>query len=339
MRILTRHSAAHLTALCLAALAALLSASGCASPPPATTDVLPNEAFQTSTKRLRFTSEDALAKFEAEEDPVYRLGPGDKIVVGVWDRPELSGEHRVGPDGRITLPVTGTLKVAEMTRDEAAAKIKKKLASAYVNLAVTVRVDEYVSNRILVLGRVENPGIIEFQTRPTLLEALSRAGCLPLLRKEQLLTRCAIIRGRSKVAWIDVSQLLIGGNLSLNLRLMPNDLIYIPDSSDTSVYVLGQVKNPGVYRYTPEMTFMDALGQAGGLTEDAVQFQVYLIRPSEKMNVAVDIREFLKPRPNVNVQLREGDILYVPKSGIAKVGYVLQQLSPLNWFMLITAFR
>ncbi|MEZ5584694.1 MAG: SLBB domain-containing protein [Candidatus Competibacteraceae bacterium] len=49
---------------------------------------------------------------------------------------------------------------------------------------------------MIVLGRVENPGVLRFDTPPTLLEALAQAGGLPLLlRKEQLLTRCAVIRG------------------------------------------------------------------------------------------------------------------------------------------------
>ena len=297
--------------------------------------MLPNEAFRAYTKSQQYTSAEILAEFEEDEDAVYHLGAGDQIAVSVWDRPELSGLHRVGPDGRITLPVTGTVKVAGFTRMEAAKAITSNLARAYTNLAVTVRVEQYVSNRILVVGRVENPGIIEFNTRPTLLEALARAGALPLLRPEQLLTRCAVLRGRDKIAWINVSDLLVGGNLNLNLRLKPNDVVYIPDSTDTSVYVLGQVLRPGVYRHTPEMTFMDALAQAGGLTEDAVPWTIYLVRPSEHMNVKVDLKEFLKPKRGINVQLKEGDILYVPRSDIRKVGYVLQQLSPLNWFLFI----
>ena len=76
-----------------------------------------------------------------------------------------------------------------------------------------------------------------------------------------MLTRCAVIRNK-KILWVDLKRLL-NGDLSLNIRLKRNDTVYVPDAYDTSVYVLGEVNKPGVYRLTPKMSFLDALGQAG----------------------------------------------------------------------------
>ena len=54
------------------------------------------------------------------------LGPGDEIAVSVAGRPELSGSHIVGPDGRITLPVVGTVVVGEKSRDDAAQAVSTR---------------------------------------------------------------------------------------------------------------------------------------------------------------------------------------------------------------------
>lgn len=53
----------------------------------------------------------------------------------------------MGPDGSITLPLVGTLRVAGLLREEAASAIKEALSLYYANPIVTVRVDDYVSNR------------------------------------------------------------------------------------------------------------------------------------------------------------------------------------------------
>ena len=106
---------------------------------------------------------------------------------------------------------------------------------------------------------------------PTLLEALARAGGLPILDKQQLLTRCAVIRGRDRIAWVDLKGVLSGLG-SVAEFASPAARSYLrPGLDDTPVYVLGEVKKPGAYRLTPEMSLLDALSQAGGPTKMRLQ--------------------------------------------------------------------
>jgi polysaccharide export outer membrane protein len=205
---------------------------------------------------------------------------------------------------------------------------------------VTVGVEAYTGNRVLLLGRVENPGIVQFDTQPTLLEALARAGALPVLDKQATLRRCAILRGRDKILWIDLQRLLNVGDLSLNVRLRPNDLVYIPDSDETLVYVLGEVNKPGAYRLTPEMSFLDALAQAGGPTKDGDHDTIQLVRPSDRSQRVLRMEDdIVGGNPEANVAMNEGDVIYVPRRGLAKIGYALQQLSPFSTLLLFaTAF-
>lgn len=282
------------------------------------------------------TPTELLREFDAPAENDYRLGAGDEIHIDVWGRNELSGKHVVGPDGKITLPYAGSLKVADLTRDQVEAAALNAWQDLYENLKVTVGVDHYLGNQIYVLGRVATPGAIRFERQPTLLEAISRAGSLPVtgsLTDRSPLTRCIVFRGTDKVAWIDLRGLLNGSDLALNIHLQRDDTLYIPDGDDQLVYVMGEVLRPGAVRITQNMTFMAALAQAGGPTKDAGS-KIHLIRHSTGTDLEITMNQIVHKGPDPDVTLENGDILYVGRSGIAKVGYVMMQLSPATSYLL-----
>ncbi len=316
----------------------VLALAGCAAPEVAPPDLQPRvqaapATFELPERKATFSNAEAIALFESQVPSQYLLGAGDKITVIVAGRADLSGQHTLGPDGNITLPFAGTINMLDLTRDQATERIKQALLRFYLEVYITVRIDEYTSNRIIVLGRVENPGIIPFENNPSLIEVLSRAGGFPILRPEQVLTRCAVIRG-NQILWMDLKRLL-NGDLSLNIRLKRGDVIYVPDAYDTSVYVLGEVRRPGVYRLTPQMSFLDALGQAGGPTVDANTDDIRVIRLGQNLSKTVGLDTLLTPDIRLNVALEEGDIVYVPQSGIAKVGYWISKINPLGVLLSI----
>jgi polysaccharide export outer membrane protein len=309
-------------------LAALLlgacSGAELAPVPRETERFLPN----ARSNQISFPERAELAKLEAPSDLPFRLGAGDQLKLTVWGRPELSSNFLLGPDGVISIPLAGHVRLAELTRGEAEAAIARALRHYYAAPAVTLSVEQYVSNRITVLGRVQNPGLLHFDGQATLLEALARAGALPVIDKQATLTRCAIFRGRERVIWVDLKHLLARGDPAYNIRLRPNDLVYIPDSNDTSVYVLGAVFKPGAYRLTPDMSVLDALAQAGGPNEDGALPEMMLYRASQNASERIPLGALVGAGRNRNFALEEGDMIYVPKSGIANVGYTLRQLLP-----------
>ncbi len=294
---------------------------------------IPAEMASPAGPPRPFTAGEALKEFDAEPDPSYRLGEGDALTIQVWDRPELSGSQFVGPDGVITVPVAGPLRVSGMTREEATKAVRESLGRFYAGVTVTLRVDQYASNRVMILGRVARPGLIQFDRPPTLLEAVARAGGL-VQEPRQVLTHCAVVRGRDRVAWLDLRRLLEEGDLALNLRLKPNDFIYVPDWEDLPVYVLGQVARPGPYRWSPGMSFMDALAQAGGPTRDAAPSQIVLIRPGEGVRATISLDALMAPEAALNLALKRGDILYVPTNGLADFGYIVEKMNPFSWVFI-----
>ena len=132
--------------------------------------------------------------------------------------------------------------------------------------------------------------MLTFAGDPTLLEALAKAGAAPGKDDQSgMPTRCAIIRGRDRMMWVDLRPLSKGSDLSLNIPLQRNDLVFVPDPDDELVYVMGQVKNPGPYPLTANMSFLEALARAGGPNDNAQQGKIVLARPSKNTEQVIDL--------------------------------------------------
>lgn len=284
------------------------------------------KSVEKSTAAPLLAKED-LALLEESVNPVYRIGSGDVLKLNVFGRAEVSGTHTVGPDGKITVPIMGDVFLNDLTRDDALALIDKRLHEFFSQPLVTLAIDQYTSNQVTVLGRVERAGMQKFAHPPTLVEVLASAGAMPILDKQATLTRCAIMRGRDKLIWVDLKSLL-NGDPGFNIRMKKGDIVFIPDSSDTSVYVLGAVPKPGSYRLTPRMTVLDVLAQAGGPNEDAAPQQIGVYRAGAKQVEIIAFADLLDVTRRVNYALEDGDVVFIPKSNLAEMGYVMRQLSP-----------
>jgi polysaccharide biosynthesis/export protein len=311
---------------------------GCATEavprPPSNAQELHN-SYQDD--RLSSASAKAISQFDDITQTRYTIGPGDKVNVTVWARPELSGSHVVGPDGDIQIPFVGSVRVAELTPDQAGVKLSGVLSEYYVGAYATITMLSYSGNSVTVLGHVAHPGLLVFNDNPTLLEVLARAGTPTTESKATEVQRCAVFRGNDRALWLDLRPLYRGDDSALNLRMRRDDMVYVPQRSEQLIYVMGQVTKPGAYELTPNMSFLDALAQAGGPSDNAKPSQIVFARPRENIQQIIDFKNFIGGNGEANYTLKEGDIIYVPKSGIAKVGYVLQQLSPLTSSLLFGA--
>jgi polysaccharide export outer membrane protein len=285
----------------------------------------------------------ALRAFEPAATEEYLLGRGDEISLDFGSRTELNGKRIVGPDGRITLPMAGSVQVADKSREEAAAAILAALAPYYTHLAVTVGVEKYTSNRVLVLGAVQHPGIITFDTPPTLLEVITRGGVLgggsdSLAKLPPIPERCAIYRGSDKVLWVDLKALLNSGNALADIRLRRDDVVYVPSLQDRTVSILGHVNHPGSVQLDSTSTLAKLIAESGGISEDAGSNpKIRIISPKTGTTRIIAFKSILQPGP-VDLTLNPGDIIFVPQTGFDKFSYVLTKLSPLVSFFTAFAY-
>ncbi len=320
--------------LLLLALVMLCGATSCRMADP--DDQKKNPLWQTFTTEPRkindrfATVEEVLAMSETVPEQ-YRLGAGDKLDVRVWNRDDISTRDIVvAPDGTIAVPRIGIVNVKGRTVDEVVAEVSKRLSEYYDSPEVTIQISEYANNKAFVLGRVANPGIVKFTGEGTLLEALALAGGLPVIEKEAFLTKCAIIRGKNQIFWIDLRELL-NGNIALNAKIRNNDVIFIPESEDELVYVMGEVEKPAAHRLKSQITLMDAIMLSGGPTRNATLRHVYVVRQTPEGGVVrkVNVRHMVETADfTTNFLLQDNDVVYVAESDIAAFNYMIEQISP-----------
>ncbi|GJM21598.1 MAG: polysaccharide export protein Wza [Planctomycetota bacterium] len=267
---------------------------------------------------------------EDDERYVYKLGPGDVLDLVIWGDDAISGNYRIGPDGDITVPLFGSLSLAGKTRDEAGRYVEEVLGESYLDPHATIVVKEFNNNNVFLLGAFQWPGEYKLENQATLLQALSLAkGFL----KEADRSALTITRGEDTAMRINLDDLLLRGNRSLNVKLKPGDVIFLPENTTRLVYVMGEVKNPGVVPVGDGLDLLEALAMSGSLTEDSVASEVRIIRPlpggKQVRVITVDVESIYREGAYVaNIPLSADDVIYVPTKGIAQLNYVLRQFTP-----------
>lgn len=294
--------------------------------------------------KVRFASEAEIETFSNAGPKEYLIGPGDVLSVTVRDRPDVSLlETTVSPDGFMVMPRLGMIKVQGKTVGWLMEHIQSGLAAYYERPDVAVHVREFNNNKVFVLGRVDKPGVVHFQGTGTLLEAISMAGGMSTVAQNSFLSQAVIFRGKEMVIWVDLKALLNQGNMALNAKLQNNDLIFIPESHDELVYVMGEVKNPGAVKLTSELSVLDLIMTAGGMTEHALANKVYLIRYKDGRSYVQQIRvdRFLASGDlRQDFTLQDGDIVYVSCKPLHQINYVITELSPaMTYLDLASSFR
>lgn len=106
----------------------------------------------------------------------YLIGAGDLLEVVVWKNADLSGEFRVRPDGKFSMPLIGDIIAAGKTTDAINMQIQTKLQLFIESPYVSTIIRETASNRVFVLGEVNAPGAYPIQGTLTVLQALALAG-------------------------------------------------------------------------------------------------------------------------------------------------------------------
>lgn len=160
----------------------------------------------------------------AAVDPnAYKIGAEDILEVRVWREAELSGQVRVRPDGKITLPLVGDVQAAGLTP----ADLQKKAIDAFSQILnspqVIVAVISVQSKKYYVSGQVERSGPFPLVTSTTVLEAMSLCGFREWAKKGGIV----IMRGTQRLKF-NYNQVVKGKHLDQNIQLEDGDHVYVP---------------------------------------------------------------------------------------------------------------
>ena len=245
----------------------------------------------------------------------YVVGPEDVLSVTVFNEAQLSGRYRVENDGHFSYPFLGRVKAGGATLAEVASTLKARLADGYLrNPQVTVEVEQFRSQSVFVIGEVRTPGKYMLSGAVSLIEALAQAGSvtqqaggevLILHPKEGARGDSATTPERSDA---DVQRVNLHeietGRLSRNVTIRDGDTIFVPKAE--RFFVTGFVRTPGSYTLEPNMTVLQAISMAGGVTErgSGRRLKVTRVVNGERKDFDAKPTDLVQPGDTITVRQR-----------------------------------
>jgi len=303
----------------------------------------------------------------------YIIGPGDVLKITVFDAQEFSGNYEILVDGFLYLPIIGRVYVSGLTLDLARKKIEEKYSKELLRPTTHIILIKSRPLKISLVGEVERPGIYSLtreeitQTEggpslktsgmPTLVDAIQKAGGITQNAnlKNISISRVYIDENNNKnykKANINLLKLLKDGIQDSNPYLFDGDIIKLDKADSISddivniakanlspskitVYIVGNVKNPGPIIVKANTPLNQAILYAGGREKwKGKKSNVELIRVNR--NGTITNRKFKLNAGNrvsedKNPALSDGDIVVINPSLLNSFGTGLAEITnPLN---------
>ena len=233
----------------------------------------------------------------------YVLGAGDQVIIDVWGASQQSFEGEISPDGYVVIESVGPIKLAGYTVAAANEHVKSVLGESYGGSSVTLSVGATRSVKVEVVGDVVTPGSYTMSAFSTLFNALYNAGGIS---DTGTLRDIKVFRNGKQVGYVDVYDYIVNGNNTGNIRLQDNDLVVV-GPYDAIINIQGKVKRPMKYEIRADETLENLLSFTGGLTGDAFDNNIRVIRKSgrEYSIHTVEKNSF------ATFKLVDGDSIYV----------------------------
>jgi protein involved in polysaccharide export with SLBB domain len=232
----------------------------------------------------------------------YVIGPDDQLRVRIWGQINYSGNLRVDRSGDIYLPQTGTVHVAGLPFSELDQHLRAAVAKMYRNFDLSVDVGQIRSIQIYVTGYAKRPGVYTVSALSSLVDALfSSGGPSP----QGSLRHIQIKREGKVVADFDLYALLIHGDKSHDVHLLPEDVLYIAPVGPQAA-ITGSIAVPGIYELLDGETVGDLIETAGhtsALSSDA-RISLDRVGPGqvrEAMELPLDAKGLAAPLADTDV--------------------------------------
>jgi polysaccharide export outer membrane protein len=162
---------------------------------------------------------------------------------------------------------------------------------------------------------VARPGVFAVDGDTSLLEGVALAG--GILETGDI-EGAYVIRG-AKLLPVSLGDILLRGDTSRNVYMQNGDLVYVPDKADWKVYVLGEVKRPGIVPMGGRgLSLADALAHVGGVDPlYADKNVIRVFRGSWQAPRAYTLSVEDVYRSGAGIALKPGDRIIVAPRGLA----------------------
>ena len=241
-------------------------------------------------------------KLNASPSPEYRIAVDDDLEISVYGHKDLAKTQAVRPDGKIEFPLAGDIQASGLTPDELREQIRQHLSKFVKNPQVTVIVSDYKSKKLSILGKaktqtVRPDGTIGFP----LVGDIQASNLTPRELREE------IERGLS--AYVK----------------NPRVTVVVTKYNSKKVSILGEVEKPGLLRLSSDISLLEGISRAEGVTKAADLQGAFLVRHGKILPVSFE-KLLRQGDLRQNVLLKPNDVIFIPNVSAKKV-FVLGEVN------------
>jgi protein involved in polysaccharide export with SLBB domain len=262
--------------------------------------------------RLAFTDEGGvrISTFKAPlgegvEEGGFELQPLDRVRIS--QIPNWSYGDSVGVTGAVAFPGEFPIQPGEKLSG-VLARAGGVLANGFPEGAVLIKASAQKRERAQIerlIASIQRNALAQTQTRE------GEAGLTPANVQTDIQFLESVLESDvSGRVVIDLGA-IIGGNDDADIQLEAGDSLFIPEFNNT-VSVIGEVRQPGAFKYDNELSITSYIDFAAGTTVRADDKETYVVRANgsvERVKVRAPLLSFT---PTSASQLRPGDTIVVP---------------------------
>lgn len=239
--------------------------------------------------------------------PNYVVGPGDEIRIAIWGKVEGTWNIVVDRDGKIALPKVGSIGVTGLSFKELKLLLHSEFSQYYSGFEINVSLGTLRTIQVYVVGNAKKPGAYTISSISTLVNALFDTGGPA---KNGTMRDIQVKRDGRTIVHFDMYDFLLNGDKSKDIRLMPQDVIFIPPIKAIAA-ITGRVKTPAIYELSKETKISEIIKMAGGVTASGYLQRIQLERIHEN-EVKIILDSNLKELNEISdIVLHDGDIIRI----------------------------
>jgi len=240
----------------------------------------------------------------------YVLKPNDVVALAVFNEASLSSQTRILQTGEAMFPLLGPVKISGLTISDAMEKLRALYDADYlVDPQLTLTVDDYAVQQVLVLGAVRASGQVPIPSsgRLDMAAAIAAVGGLSETADPN---QISLERANGTTSQFTFSAIERGNKVPLS----PGDRILVKESRfvGKEVTFIGEVRNRGAVPFPAdgELDIVAAIARVGGFTELANPRKTSINRKGRV--IVVDVRA-MSSRGGTMFKLEPDDIITVPQ--------------------------